>query len=127
MGQQARDGRGLRQGRQATPRRVPSDERPASGAEGRRETCGAISNASPDPLARNFVLQGFERDSDELRIELHLRPVSLDQLRRLFDVGDDTAMCNAYPVDHTKAEALAPLVSEPLDTSRYDFFLQRHA
>jgi hypothetical protein len=27
----------------------------------------------------------------------------------------------------TKARALAPLVSEPIDTERYDFFPQRYA
>jgi hypothetical protein len=34
---------------------------------------------------------------------------------------------DAYPLDAAKAHALAPLVSELIDTERYDFFLQRYA
>jgi hypothetical protein len=78
-------------------------------------------------LARGFVLQGFDRATDELRIELHLEAAPIDRLRSLFDVRDDVGMYDAYPVDATKADALAPLVSEPIDTDKYDFFLQRYA
>jgi hypothetical protein len=78
-------------------------------------------------LARGFVLQGFDRTTDELRIELHLEATPIDQLRSLFDVRNDVGMCDAYPVDAAKADALAPLVSEPIDTDKYDFFLQRYA
>jgi hypothetical protein len=78
-------------------------------------------------LARGFVLQGFDRATDELRIELHLEVAPIDRLRSLFDVRDDVEMYDAYPVDAAKADALAPLVSEPIDTDKYDFFLQRYA
>ena len=78
-------------------------------------------------LARGFVLQGFDRATDELRIELHLKAAPIERLRSLFDVRDDVGMCDAYPVDAAKADALAPLVSEPIDTGKYDFFLQRYA
>jgi hypothetical protein len=57
------------------------------------------------------VLQGFDRRTEELRVELHLEAVPLERLRSLFDVGDDPEMCDAYPVDAV----------------RYDFFLQRYA
>jgi hypothetical protein len=56
-----------------------------------------------------------------------LKPVSLNTLPSLFDVGDDLEMHDAYPLDAAKAGALAPLVSEPIDTAKYDFFLQRYA
>ena len=73
------------------------------------------------------MLQGFDRATDELRIELHLDTAPMDRLRSLFDVRDDPEMFDAYPVDTAKAAALAPLVSEPIDTGKYDFFLQRYA
>jgi hypothetical protein len=53
--------------------------------------------------------------------------VPIDRLRALFDVRSDPEVCDAYPLDEAKAHALAPLVSEPIDTERYDFFLQRYA
>ncbi len=76
---------------------------------------------------RGFVLQGFDRTTEELKVELHLDPVAIDRLRSLFAVGDDPEMCDAYPVDAVKAGVLAPLVTEPIDLDRYDFFLQRYA
>jgi hypothetical protein len=78
-------------------------------------------------LARGFVLQGFDRTTEELRIELHLKAAPIERLRSLFNVRDDVGMCDAYPVDAAKADALAQLVSEPIDTDKYDFFLQRYA
>jgi hypothetical protein len=80
-----------------------------------------------EDLARGFVLQGFDRTTDELRIELHLEAAPIDQLRSLFDVRDDIGMYDAYPVDAAKADALTSLVSEPIDTEKYDFFLQRYS
>jgi hypothetical protein len=85
-----------------------------------------VNNLSDECLARGFVLQGFDRSTDELKIELHLSPVPIDRLRALFDVRSDPEICDAYPLDPAKARALAPLVSEPIDTERYDFFLQRY-
>lgn len=78
-------------------------------------------------LARGFVLQGFDRATEELKIELHLQPAPLDRLRSLFDVGEDLEMYDAYPLDAATAGVLSPLVSEPVDTGKYDFFLQRYA
>jgi hypothetical protein len=86
-----------------------------------------VSEGTEGSLARGFVLQGFDRSTDDLRIELHLSPVPIDRLRTLFDVRNDPEICDAYPLDEAKARALAPLVSEPIDTKRYDFFLQRYA
>jgi hypothetical protein len=85
-----------------------------------------VSNVAAG-LARGFVLQGFDRATDEPRIELHLSPVPIDRLRVLFDAHSDPEICDAYPLDAAKARALAPLVSEPVDTERYDFFLQGYA
>lgn len=45
----------------------------------------------------------------------------------MFDVREDVELCDAYPLDAAKAGVLAPLVSEPIDTEKYDFFLQRYA
>jgi hypothetical protein len=78
-------------------------------------------------LARGFVLQGFDRSTDELRIELHLSPVPIESLRALFDVRGDPEIFDAYPLDAAKARALTPLVSEAIDVERYEFFLQRYA
>jgi hypothetical protein len=86
-----------------------------------------VSKTTQESLARGFVLQGFDRATDDLRIELHLSPVSIDRLRSLFDVRGDPEICDAYPLDAAKARALAPLVSEAIDTERYEFFLQRYA
>jgi hypothetical protein len=86
-----------------------------------------MKKALKEDVARGFVLQGFDRATDGLRIELHLEAAPIDRLRSLFDVGDDLEMYDAYPVDAAKADALAPLVSEPIDTEKYDFFLQRYA
>lgn len=72
------------------------------------------------------MLQGFDRGTEELRIELHLRPVPIERLRSMFDAADDSGMCNAYPVDGAAAAQLQALVTEPIDTERYDFFLQRY-
>jgi hypothetical protein len=80
-----------------------------------------------EKLARGFVLQGFDHATEELKIELHLKPAPMEKLRTLFEVGDDLEMSDAYPLDAAKARALAPLVSEPIDTEKYDFFLQRYA
>ncbi len=85
-------------------------------------------NSAPEKrFARGFVLQGFDRTTEELKVELHLEPVPIDTLRMLFEVGDDPEMCDAYPVDAVKAGVLAPLVTEPIDLDRYDFFLQRYS
>jgi hypothetical protein len=86
-----------------------------------------MKEPSEEDLARGFVLQGFDRATDELRVELHLKAAPIGGLHALFDVGEDVEMCDAYPVDAAKAHALAPLVSEPIDTEKYDFFLQRYA
>jgi hypothetical protein len=86
-----------------------------------------MKKAPDNGLARGFVLQGFDRATDELRIELHLKTAPIDRLRSLFDVRDDFEMYDAYPVDAAKADALAPLVSEPIDIDKYAFFLQRYA
>jgi hypothetical protein len=45
-------------------------------------------------VARNFVLQGFDRSTEELRIELHLSPVPIGRLRALFDVRGDPEICD---------------------------------
>lgn len=73
------------------------------------------------------MLQGFDRATEELRVELHLGPVPIERLRAMFDVGDDRDLCHAYPVDRAKAEALEAFASEEVDTDKYDFFLQRYA
>jgi hypothetical protein len=85
-----------------------------------------MKSTSEESLTSGFVLQGFDRTTDELRIELPLSPVPIDRLRALFDLRDDPEMCDAYPLDAARALALAPLVSEPIDIERYDFFLQRY-
>ena len=127
MGQQARDGRGVRQERETTSRRIRSDERQAHTAGRSSKARRAARSATEEDLVRGFVLQGFDRATDELRVELHLRPVPLEKLRSLFDARDDPEMSDAYPLDTAKARVLAPLVSEPIDIERYDFFLQRYA
>jgi hypothetical protein len=73
------------------------------------------------------VLQGFDRTTEELKVEFHLQPVPIETLRSWFDVGGDPEMCNAYPVDAVKAGALALLVTEPIGLEKYHFFLQRYA
>ena len=86
-----------------------------------------MSKGARESLARGFVLQGFDRSTDELRIELHLTPIPMSSLRELFDVRSDPEICDAYPLNADHARALAALVTEPIDTERYDFFLQRYA
>jgi hypothetical protein len=126
MGQEARHGRGLRQDRETPSRRVRSGEWQA--LETRRSAAkDRTVKVAQEGLARGFVLQGFDRATDALRIELHLEAAPIDRLRSLFDVRDDVEMYDAYPVDAANARALAPFVSEPIDTEKYDFFLQRYA
>jgi hypothetical protein len=72
------------------------------------------------------VLQGYDPGNDELQIELHLKPISIARLRAMFEFGDDRELCNAYPLDAGRAEALQDTVSERIDTDRYAFFLQRY-
>jgi hypothetical protein len=86
-----------------------------------------VTSAPEERLARGFVLQGFDRTTEELKVEFHLQPVPIEKLHSLFDLGDDPEMCDAYPVDAAKADVLAPLVTEPINLERYDFFLQRYA
>ena len=126
MGQPPRNGRGLRQGRQEAPRRVRSEHGPAVGARRSQATRRTVEGALPETLARGFVLQGYDRTTEELRIELHLKPVPVERLRALFDIGNDYEMCNAYPLDATSARELEELVTEKIDTGKYDFFLQRY-
>jgi len=80
-----------------------------------------------DSGERGFVLQGFDRTSEELRVEFHLAPVPIERLRAMFDVGDDRGLCSAYSIDRATPDALEPFVSEKVDTDKYDFFLQRYA
>jgi hypothetical protein len=77
-------------------------------------------------LARGFVLQGFDRDTEDLKIELCLKPVPIDRLRSLFALRDGLEVYDAYPLDAAKAGVLAALLGEPIDTEKYDFFLQRY-
>jgi hypothetical protein len=86
-----------------------------------------VSDACDAGLVRGFVLQGFDRDTEQLRVELHLAPVPIERVRSLFDVGDDAAMVNAYPLNATCVRALQDLVSERINPVKYDFFLQRYA
>jgi len=88
-----------------------------------------MKEALEEDLARGFVLQGFDRATDELRIELDRKAAPIERLRWLFDIREDFGMCDAYPVDAARADTLAPLdpVSEPIDMDKYDFFLQRYA
>ena len=150
MGRSARDSGDLRQDRKAPSRGVRSGERStgqaAAGKAANRtvrhwppdliasnegtapKTAGrAVRNADRAGLARGFVLQGFDRETEELRIELHLKPAPIERLRSVFDVGDDDALANAYPLDPASARDLQDLVSERIDTAKYDFFLQRYA
>jgi hypothetical protein len=85
-----------------------------------------VSDEEAAGLARGFVLQGYDPVSDEPRIELHLKPLSIARLREMFDVGDDPELYNAYPLDAAQAQALQDSVSETIDTGRYAFFLQRY-
>jgi hypothetical protein len=126
MGQQARDGRGLRQnGPKASGRVRPDDRRPA-GAARPSEAGRALGDPAATDLARGFVLQGYDLETDELQIELHLKPIPIARLRAMFDVGGDPGLCNAHPLDAARAEALQDAVSETIDTDRYAFFLQRY-
>jgi len=124
MGQQARNGRGVRPDRQTSSRRIRPGER-STPEPAESETAGRALTRR-DPGARGFVLQGFDRATEELRVELHLKSVTIERLRAMFDLGDDRDLYNAYPIDHAKAVALEPFVSEKVDTDRYDFFLQRY-
>jgi hypothetical protein len=101
-------------------------ERQAGRAGQSTKAYRAVKSQRREGLARGLVLQGFDHATEELKIELHLKPVPMERLRTLFEVGDDLEMCDAYPLDAGKAQALAPLVSEPIDTKKYDFFLQRY-
>jgi hypothetical protein len=84
-------------------------------------------NSEPEErLGRGFVLQGFERTTDELNVELHLEPVPIDQLRSLFDVGDDPEMCDAIPWTRSK-RAPSRRWSPNRSTSTVRLFLQRYA
>jgi len=80
-----------------------------------------------EAITRDFVLQGFDRNSEELQIELHLGSVPIGRLRSTFAAAADSELCNAYPVDQARAAALQDLVTEKIDTEKYDFFLQRYA
>ena len=73
--------------------------------------------APQQELPRGFVSHGFDRGTEELKIELHLMPVPLDRLRSLFDVGDDFEMHDPYPLDEVKADVLAALVSETREST----------
>jgi hypothetical protein len=151
MGRSARDSGNLRQDRKTPPRGLRSGERaagrPATGEKTDRAVTGRtldliasdggtaatktagrmLNNGGGAVLARGFVLQGFDRETEELRVELHLKPAPIERLRALFDVGDDHAMANAYALDPASARGLQDLVSERIDTAKYDFFLQRYA
>jgi hypothetical protein len=100
---------------------------PHGGAAATKTAARTDDNRGGAGLARGFVLQGFDRETEELRVELHLKPAPIERLRALFDVGDDHAMANAYPLDPASARGLQDLVSERIDTAKYDFFLQRYA
>jgi hypothetical protein len=56
-----------------------------------------MKGAPEETLVKGFVLQGFDRATKELRIELHLRPAPLERLRAWFDVREDVELCDAYP------------------------------
>jgi len=125
MGRSARDSGDLRQDGKAPSRGVRSGERStgraAAGKTADRtvrpldfiashqgtaapKTAGRmVSDAGRAGLARGFVLQGFDRETEELRVELHLKPAPIERLRSLFDVGDDDAMANAYPLDAARS------------------------
>lgn len=127
MGQQAPDGRDLRAKRQTASRRVRSDHGAPPETRRPQKAGRSVTHPVDEKLARGFVLQGFDRTTDELRIELHLRPLAFGRLRALFDLGEDLGMCDAYLIDAARAAQLQDLVSEKIDTERYEFFLQRHA
>jgi hypothetical protein len=110
-------------------RGVRSGERQTASANRPAQKGRTMKEALEEDLARGFVLQGFDRATDELRIELDRKAAPIERLRWLFDIREDFGMCDAYPVDAARADTLAPLdpVSEPIDMDKYDFFLQRYA
>jgi Cytotoxic len=84
--------RDLRQNRENDTGRVRSGERQAAGTSQPAQKGRAMKKPPKEDLALGFVLQGFNRVTDELRIELHLEAAPMDRLRSLFDVREDVAM-----------------------------------
>lgn len=59
----------------------------------RRGVAAPTSGQLARDFVLHFVLQGYDPATNDLRIELHLKPVPVERLRALFDVGDDLRLC----------------------------------
>ena len=66
----------------------------------------------------------FEKRADKLLREIPLKKASRSQLRKLFNRPTDDPMYDSYPVTKTQTQALQPLISEPIDLKRYDYFVE---
>ena len=73
------------------------------------------------------TLSFFSKDSEAFVAEYPLRGIDLERLRQIFDVPTDDPMYDSWPVGPEQAAALQPFVTEFINLTRFDCFLESHA
>lgn len=69
-------------------------------------------------------LSKFSRGTDNKEAEIDVDHIPLSVLQEIFDEPASEAMYASYDVDEQRARRLQPLISETLDTVRFEYFLE---
>lgn len=72
------------------------------------------------------VLQGYEKNGENLAVEIPISSVPLEFLQKLFGERSDDLMYYCYKLDKDKAMALQKIINKQIDLEHYDFYLDCH-
>jgi len=70
------------------------------------------------------VLRWYEKNGDRLIGETVLNSLGLPELQRLFQESTDNLMVDSYPVSVAQVERLQHEISEVIDLSAYDYYVE---
>lgn len=70
------------------------------------------------------TLRGYEKDGDELVIEIELPPLDIAYLQDLFGMPRDNPMFDAYEVGSKQKAELQKHIQKEIDLDKYEFFLE---
>jgi hypothetical protein len=89
-------------------------------------TVEALPHHTDLPLVTRW-LRWFELEGDHLIGETPLIHPSLSNLQTIFGVGPDNPMFDCYPVGAQNVQSVQRLVAEPIDLSRFAYFIEADA
>jgi hypothetical protein len=86
----------------------------------------ALPHHTGTPLVKRW-LRWFELDGDRLAGETPIIRPSLADLQTIFGVTPDNPMFDSYPVSAQNVQSVQRIVAEPIDLSRFAYFIEADA